>query len=253
MKIRLLSDLHLETHRHSKDRSLFHLKGMDKERKQILCLLGDIDTKLNMVSFIKRIHKRFKAVIIVAGNHEFYNQEVIYLYSELKKQLEMMENVYFLQDDKVIIDDVVFIGSTLWSDFDSHNNNLMKDCKDRIGDFYEIKYKEKRITPSVMYDLNKYSREYINHILNEYSDKKKVVLTHFCPDESLSDYKTSLSRYFCNTGLEFIIEKADYWLFGHTHESVEKELHGCMCISNPIGYKGNEVKGGDILKVIEIK
>lgn len=37
--------------------------------------------------------------------------------------------------------------------------------------------------------------------------------------------------------LEFLVEKADLWVHGHIHESVDYRIQGCRVITNPCGYR----------------
>ncbi len=37
-----------------------------------------------------------------------------------------------------------------------------------------------------------------------------------------------------------LVAKADAWIFGHTHDSVDAEFYGCRLISNPRGYPDEE-------------
>ncbi len=111
----LLSDLHLEFLADP-----FHYlppkRGDDKET--VVLLAGDILLGWDAVEWIERIAPRFKAVCYILGNHEFYHND----FQEVPKQVdgliadEKLDNVHFLNNRLVMIDDTRIIGTTLWSE-----------------------------------------------------------------------------------------------------------------------------------------
>lgn len=48
-----------------------------------------------------------------------------------------------------------------------------------------------------------------------------------------------------------LVEQADVWIFGHTHYSIDTDVHGCRVTSNPRGYPGEET-GFDPSFVIDL-
>jgi predicted phosphohydrolase len=75
MKLRYLSDLHLEF---IKPNKLKHFINKIPHGKDEICILaGDIGNpyKSNYDTFMKFMSENFKKTFIIAGNHEYYNKK----------------------------------------------------------------------------------------------------------------------------------------------------------------------------------
>ena len=126
MKIAIASDLHLEFG----DINLQNTDGAD-----VLILSGDILVAADIgrpdphnimegarsnrvVDFFRRCSFQFPHVIYVLGNHEHYHGDFATTANRIRSMLEsnMLSNVYLLDCDVKTIDDVTFIGGTLWTD-----------------------------------------------------------------------------------------------------------------------------------------
>ena len=57
-----------------------------------------------------------KPTVVVLGNHEFYRQEYYSALSAWKTAFEGT-HVHVLENDRVVIDQVTFLGATLWTDY----------------------------------------------------------------------------------------------------------------------------------------
>jgi predicted phosphodiesterase len=129
MKIKLVSDLHLEF----SDINIKNDEGCD-----VLILSGDImiaeelydhpetSSNVNLADlgrkqqrvqrfrdFLKRCSFQFPHVVYVAGNHEFYHGKWNRTLKVLHDECAKFPNVYFLEQECKKIDDVTFIGGTL--------------------------------------------------------------------------------------------------------------------------------------------
>jgi predicted phosphodiesterase len=225
MKIQLMSDLHFE----------FGWMKVFKEKKldTILVLAGDIDNrKENLDAFIDHACENFKAVIMVAGNHEFYGHDLDGMMGFLYNLDAEIDNFHFLENDFIKIDDVTFIGATLWSEPEW-------GVFHRINDAHMITYKNHRLLDRNIAEFSRASKVYIKDALDKI-EGKKVVVTHFGPDQALMNHRWKsmggLNTYFWASGLQDYFHKADMWLFGHTHDPQDMMLDGCRCVCNPHGY-----------------
>ena len=140
MKIAVCSDLHLE---------FGDLMLKNEDNVDVLILSGDIlvERDLDMYDrrqeelgfsryrsqrfheFFSRVNFQFPKVIYVAGNHEHYHGDFKYTINELKRKLAQYENVHVLDKECIEIQDVMFIGGTLWTDMnksDEYTRNLNK-------------------------------------------------------------------------------------------------------------------------------
>lgn len=132
----ILSDLHLE--RATESRRMLLLKiineKIEKMKKQslnpIVILAGDINKAVWAYDWIEKIKTE---VIYIAGNHEFWEGDYYECIEYLKD--DAPENVTFLHNDIKILDDYLFVGSTLWTDVGSKlNKDLLPHAGIRMND-----------------------------------------------------------------------------------------------------------------------
>ncbi|TFW72352.1 hypothetical protein C3Y98_04400 [Methylotenera oryzisoli] len=107
MKLRILSDLHLE-------RNPFTYADQGED---VLILAGDIANGIDGIEWAKAIPK---PVIYVAGNHEHWGCDI---YENLKAMRKAAKgsNVHFLENKQIDLtlngETVRFLGCTLWTDY----------------------------------------------------------------------------------------------------------------------------------------
>ena len=145
MKIAICSDLHLE---------FGDINLQNTENADVLILGGDIcvaadigrpdpnnfmeGARSNRITdFFKRCSFQFPHVIYIMGNHEHYHGDFATSGNKIKSMLEsnMLSNVYLLDKESKKIDDVTFIGGTLWTDMNEHNEMTMQHVSHRMNDF----------------------------------------------------------------------------------------------------------------------
>ena len=114
MKIQYMSDLHLEFQENSR-----YLKHNELPvTGDVLVLAGDIfylrDKVAPLTKFWKWASESYRQVLIVPGNHEYYNYSDV-MERGLQWRWMFRENVGYYQNQVVHIDDTDFVLSTLWS------------------------------------------------------------------------------------------------------------------------------------------
>ena len=97
MRIRILSDLHLE----------FEAFSPPKLAVDVVVLAGDIDVGVRAVPGAGAVSD--SDVVYVLGNHEYYRQAVPRHLHKLKA-LAGTSNVHVLENDSLVLGDVVFSG-----------------------------------------------------------------------------------------------------------------------------------------------
>src|SRR5690606_27476580 len=121
MNIFLLSDLHVEF-------------GQDydypSEPFDIVVLAGDIDHSINAVGVAHWFHKQTNLpVILVAGNHEFYRGDFHHVLANMRDAAAQHDHIHFLENDSLVINDVRFLGCTLWSNFSMYGPAKVSQAK----------------------------------------------------------------------------------------------------------------------------
>jgi UDP-2,3-diacylglucosamine pyrophosphatase LpxH len=243
---RIISDLHLEFLKHYNAAKFTAeiLPIMENEKNQTLLLAGDILTAKTVTEyspFIDSLSKRFKHVVIIAGNHEHYYFVHTQTYSTLKEYYSQWENITLLENEDIVIDDVAIFGATLWTDF---NNNDPMDklyARQSMNDFMIIKDDNTfTFTPDKSVDLHKESLKHIEQFIKKYSNHKKIIMTHHAPSyiSVSSKYKNSALNPAFFSNLDKLVESsgAEYWIHGHMHEFVRYKIGQTDVICNPSGY-----------------
>lgn len=266
MKFHLMSDLHLEFN--SQDiRSIDSLVRHTVDVSDITLLLaGDIGHPWVEAYWVFLIGcaSRYKHVIFITGNHEYYNKKMVY--SDIDKLITdrtKPSNLHFLNNSKIVIDGVTILGSTMWShipkasryevsesmnDYNFIMTNTTKPlAPGLLGSTSDLSTKPKFITVDDVNDLHTESIKWLKSAVDdEPADSKIIVMTHHLPTFALiheqykkyskmnSAFASDLSRsgIFCS--------KIKYWVCGHTHNSMEHidNSTGIHFLINPFGYEG---------------
>lgn len=224
MRIHLVSDLHLEL-------SKSYPTYLSKVEADTLVLAGDIGKPFTdkYENFIDYCAKLFKHVIIVAGNHEYYQSKLkksmLEIDNRIKEICDKHDNTYFLQRSSIVIDNIRFVGCTLWS--------LCEKYANKTNDFDNIKH----MTIATYLQLHMSDSKYLDNILDT-TTYFTVVVTHHVPSYKLinSKYKGDITNSFYASHLDHIISKANVWLCGHTHSSLNMVINNCQCVINAYGY-----------------
>lgn len=263
MKIRIVSDLHLEIN------DGFALPRMEGEKDMVLILAGDICTIFgirNFAEFFADACVRHRRVLYVFGNHEFYKGKMGLAEQNFYEAVAKHNlNLTFTSiGTAVIIDDIKFIMATLWTDWNHPQNILhtsnefsMKYCQRSMGDFFIIKDADGHtLTPEKTKVLHAEQLTFIEKELKRKETEKVVVITHHAPSlRSIHGrfWKDPLNPAF-TSNLRKIWEeyKPNLLIHGHTHDGfdyMENDFTRLIC--NPKGY-GMENPQFNPKKVVEI-
>lgn len=244
MRFQVVSDIHLECRSEEIDSAEF--TKFIQPCAEVLALVGDIGQPDdgNLPRFLKWCSDNYQHVLYVAGNHEFYNASSVPYHKilhQLRTICEKFSNVHFLNNKVFIVDDIAFIGSTLWSrippELNSFIKNYMKD--------YSVIFNEtgNRITTAETNELFSSNCDFINKSIVE-AEKMKlkaVVLTHHTPsfkNTSAPEYRMSPSGFAFSTHLPatFWSGPIHLWCCGHTHYNFDHNKEGYRLVSNQVGY-----------------
>jgi len=252
MKIQIISDLHIEF-------GEFDIPIVDRD---VLVIAGDFNSARQGLDIIKK-QCQHSPVILVLGNHDFYNDSINEVCDFWEKQ--NINNFHFLNNDNVVIDDVNFIGSTLFPDFLNGNPTSMIACQQNIADFNQIyrnSQHDTHIKPGDYMALSIRDKEYVKKTLNESTLEKNVVVTHFLPSDKSIDsiYKERTNSMLLNGAFLADIEpfiqycQPDLMIHGHTHCSLDYYIGKTRIVCNPRGYYdiGKSNKNFNSVKVVTI-
>jgi calcineurin-like phosphoesterase family protein len=264
MKIRILSDLHLEFNN-------FNYKYIGED---VLLLAGDISN--GSVYGRRYLHEFINELpddiikLFVPGNHEFYNAMSFQSTLETLREIEKSKKLF-----RVLINDafgyVDFTDKDNPQSYSFFGGTMFTDCTDTIversiSDFRLI-YKEIENLRE-RWTLEDHRNQYILFNKNfdswiernEYFSEtrkviaKKICISHFLPSWNSIHPKYSgqtLNGYFASHN-DARIEMVDLWVHGHTHSSINYNIGSSRVICNPRGYSDLENPLFDPNLIVEI-
>jgi predicted phosphodiesterase len=236
-KLGLISDLHLE-------HSMFEL---DNPGWDYLVIAGDLSTDINkMQLFLEKNAPKNIPIIYVFGNHEYEGRSIDSVYDLYKEGLKDFENVHILDNSTIVFDDIKFIGTTLWTNFELDGLDKKQEHMKWAKQFTDIKcmyVKNKHdgkyysMTPEDVLQLNEKAYKFLNYELrNSPFQGTKIVVSHFAPHKNSihENFKNKMNSYWVNH-YEELMGFSDYWFHGHTHNSYNYIEEGTNVICNPRG------------------
>jgi len=282
MKISVASDIHLEF-------DYMDLENVDQT--DVLILAGDImvadeikrypfdnsipingskvqERALIYQRFFREVSERWKHVFYVSGNHENYEGVFNKTDTIIRGNLSHIgDNIHYLQDECYVLDGVVFMGSTLWTDLNKQDSLTAFHLSQRMNDYERIRCyglsgsegAYRKLKPQDTLLCHYKSTQYFKFIASEKRDQKIVVITHHAPTYvSMSPHYKS--DFLMNGGyaseLSDIImdnENIALWIHGHTHSPFDYMVGDTRVVCNPRGYLKYDQNAIDFkVKTIEV-
>jgi Icc-related predicted phosphoesterase len=269
MKLYVTSDIHLEFG----DLDLYNRDDVD-----VLILGGDIcvardigrpdggdplresPKSLVIKQFFQRVSQRFPHVIMIMGNHEHYHGDFARTQTILQAWFNEagLDNVHLLEKSTWEYQDYVFIGGTLWTDFNSADPLTMNHAKFGMSDFKVTKNSRVhyyKFTPEHALEDHMQMKRYIQHVIDnrreqgERSDRVIVVGHHSPSRQSTHErYRGDVYMNGCYSSEmdDFILDRPEIrlWTHGHTHEDFDYMIGTTRIVCNPRGYDGYEARAG---------
>ena len=178
-------------------------------KAEILCLLGDIgmisieSERNRLLRFLAYCCDSFQKVLFISGNHEYYNSGIkgdeIMCMDDIDQVLYSFEDIFngkfkYLNSESIIIDGVLFLGTTLWSEM------LNTDCKQVVEGFlkdYKVIFKENKttkISSTQTHELFIKNKKWLIDNIESNNGKLPIcVLTHHTP--SLTNTSNPIYNY----------------------------------------------------------
>jgi predicted phosphodiesterase len=232
MKIRVLSDLHLE----------FYDWTPPAAEADVVVLAGDIHVGSRGLEWAR---KQFPTtpVIYVAGNHEFYGGQMSEVLAALREVADRL-GVHLLEADELVLDDTRFLGATLWTDFALYGTGpgllrSMDVAKQGINDFRLIRRDGGPFRPEHAREIHLAQVSWLEAKLNEVFDGPTVVITHYLPLRQSIHPRYAGDPFnpaFASDLARLVKPPVMLWIHGHTHESFDYVVDGTRIVCNPRGY-----------------
>jgi len=259
LKIQIASDIHAE----------FWNKKIYKFLKpsaDILALLGDTccvgsnDDFEIYKHFIRELLPKYKHIILISGNHEYYfnsvnkqptvNNTISACDRKLRKFCNTSTKLHYLNNAtmtlKIKKTTYIIIGSTLWSWIP---NTQRKRIQSRMNDYkyiYTIDKKTKKVRHITSHDISAFYLKNIRYIKKEINKAKRntkvIVLTHHKPYLSKDHDPESYSCAYESDASDLFKKPVVCWCYGHTHIKDNSTIKKIKFISNPKGYPNQRTK-----------
>lgn len=264
MKLQILADLHREfVPYETVDRQVVEaFAKMQNTQADLTIVAGDLHTKGRGPELAARMWPK-RPVIAIAGNHEFYGKTWPDHIHTLRKNAEQYDNVHFLEKDVVIIDGVVFLGCTLWTDCRLWESGpraglygypeTIRDIRNRMNDYGYITRsvghgKTRRLIPNDTIKDHLQSVRWLKEQFAIYKGRKIVVITHHAPSyKSIPEtYQQDIISAAYASHLDDLVEQsgAKFWIHGHNHSFSDYMIGKTRVICNPHAYPHELGKNG---------
>jgi len=276
MKIALASDVHLEFG----DLDFDNDSGAD-----VLILGGDICVAADIAQrdpyrvmgehyrstrfhdFFERCCDRFPHVIFIVGNHEHYNGDFQKTIPHFRDVLGYLKNLHILEKETFVLDDVTFIGGTLWTDMNQRDIRTLHDISRMMNDFRCVSNSARltdgrgwndSFTTTDAADDHDAMLSFIRTTVEINPAGKYVVVGHHAPSR-LSTHPRYAQEAIMNGGYsseldDFILDhpQIKLWTHGHTHEDFDYQIGSTRILCNPRGYINYEERA-DTWKLVTVE
>lgn len=243
MKIRYMSDLHLEFTDY--EPAIVPSTGED-----VVVLAGDIGVGTEGVKWAMSAFED-RPVLYLTGNHEFYNQHWMTLLDRCRA-VARGSNVHFMENDAVVLGGIRFLGCALWTDFrgmgPGTQSLAMDEAGHRLTDYRAIitgpDGKWRNLVPADTIARHTESKVWLEREIAG-SSEPVVVVTHHGPSMAACgpQYKGDLlTAAFLNDLDQMFKPPVRAWIHGHTHFAIKTEVNGIPLLTNPRGYPKEPVR-----------
>lgn len=240
---KLMSDLHLEFY----NDNVWKPTISDQDKDTVLLLAGDIGVGLSARGWITEMCGRYKYVLYILGNHEFYKNEFYRIQESWGNLADMPDNFRFLNNSVAYIDDIRVLGTTLWTAIQNPHNRWF--IQQGMNDFRTIKINDngnwRRLNTHDTDRAHEAALYFLAEELRKPWPGKTIVMTHHLPHPKCvaERFKDSPYNEAFVTDLQYYFDKfdIDFWLHGHTHDSVDTHVGKTRILCNPRGYHGYEI------------
>lgn len=244
MLIRVASDLHLEFFRRVGIAELEeHFLPQDpRDAGAVLAMAGDISSDLlQLREFMERVVPRFALTLYVPGNHEYYGSEYETWNRAAREQLAGINKLWAAIGgvQGVEFDGVHFVFGTLWGDGGSTTAESQA-IERTLHDFRAILIGSRKLQAFDMRRFYNAQRDSISFLLRQ-DAATRVVVTHHMPSYALSHprFAPIITGGFAGDCDDLLRGRhaPALWIHGHTHDTIDRQLHDTRIVCNPAGYR----------------
>jgi len=241
MKLRILSDLHLEHHTPA---------SIPDCAADVVILAGDIANGRDGIDWAARNFST--PVVYVPGNHEYYENNIDAVDAVMAAASAQAGHVHLLNHAVLTLTPVGeppvrFIGATWWTDYAlfgmDRREASMQACAGvmldhRLIELQEADGRKRTFTPHDALARHEAASDWLARELARPFAGRTVVVTHHAPDLGSLDPRFShdlVSGGFISRRPD-LVSRTDLWVHGHTHTGFDYRLGDSRVVCNPRGY-----------------
>jgi hypothetical protein len=219
-------------------------------------------------AFFQRCSARFPHVIFIVGNHEHYHGDFATTIPHFRDVLGYLPNLHILEKQTFVLDDITFIGGTLWTDMNKRDTRTLHEISRMMNDFRCVSNSARlddhrgwadRFTTTDAADDHDAMVAFVDQTISANPSGRYVVVGHHSPSR-LSTHPRYQHQHIMNGGYsseldDFILDRPQIklWTHGHTHEDFDYQIGGCRVLCNPRGYINYEERADSWrLKTVEV-
>ena len=224
----------------------------------VVVLAGDVHVGVKGRDWIKTQFPG-KPVVYVLGNHEFYQHALPALTDQLKRETEGSQ-IHVLENRAVELGGFVFLGCTLWTDFELTANPQMAMflAEDMMNDYRIVRCSTANRTLCAI-DTRKIHAKSVTWLkkeLSRHDPTRTIVVTHHAPSarSEAPHHAASPLRPTFFSNLDALVAKSrvPLWIHGHTHYNVDYRIGTTRVLTNQRGYPNEACLGFDPGTVVEL-
>jgi predicted MPP superfamily phosphohydrolase len=254
MKLQYVSDLHVECLTTQETTQLAESITQAVPDASVIVLAGDIGNTSSdtLYTFLELLDKRYKHVLYVFGNHEYYSSSYfdygINGYDkkqDLKNICSSYENIYVLDNNCIDIEGYIIGGTTLW--FDTFHPYALLNTH-RLNDYRYIPgggafLREEQLSAEVFFRQLLVGGTELN-LLVTHHNVSPICHPKWKDDPLNVFYYTDMTEYLSYLQIPLVIH-------GHQHDNLDYSLGNSKVLMNARGYKRADI-GFDVGKYVDI-
>ena len=187
----------------------------------------------------------------------------------MRRKLAHLSNLYILEREIKVIDDVTFIGGTLWTDMNNSDPLTLYHMRTMMNDFRviqnsdipvhfrthegEFKTSTAKFSPEDAVTEHVKMKEYIQVVtaMLGKNTNKYVVVGHHAPSRrsthAMYAHDTIMNGGYSSDMDQFIEDRPQIklWTHGHTHHVFDYVIGETRVVCNPRGYIGHEARADE--------
>lgn len=240
MLIRPISDIHINI----KSNYGYTPSKLETDIDTVLIIAGDIGTPYLFKEWVSGFHHRFKSVIAILGNHDYYRMTIERAPSKWKEAVESLDNVHIMHNNFIDMEGIRIVGGTLWTNLGTLNPTELNTIKRHMNEYKKVRAGAgySKITTNVILREFMTTWNTIKDAVNSADGLSTVAVVHHSP------FKESVLPEFSNDDCKwaYVSDMADDLLgmarvpdiiiHGHLHRHMDYNIGDTRVIANPRGH-----------------